>query len=192
MIKPAYPFLFGLLLILSSCGGTKIAADYNKDKDFTAYKTFNFLQWNPDNAKEIDKVEQERIYKVITEELEARGLQKVDYGADLAVNVIAIISKDRKYHATYNLYIPMGFTYYYGYGYVDGTAYTYGNYYSPYSVQEFDKLHGGLIIDIFDIHEKKQVWQGSALGKVSADENKRSLGGPKAIESIFKHFPIEP
>lgn len=179
------------LLLLTACGSAKIASDFDKEQDFTSYKTFSFLNWHPDNSKMIDEVERNRIYKVITEEMEARGYKKVAVSGELAINIIVMIDKKKNYTAMYNMYRP---SYYgYSYGYYNGGAY-YSNYnytYSPYSVTTVDNLYGGIVIDLYDVKKKEQIWQGSATGKVSNDEKTRSLGGPRAIQSIFEKYPVD-
>lgn len=182
--------LLSLLLFASSCTTSKIASDYDSNKDFTTYKTFSFLNWHPDNSKMIDEVERNRMYKVITEEMEARGYKKVTISGELAINIIVMIDKKKNYTAMYNMYRP---SYYgYSYGYYSGGAY-YSNYnytYSPYSVKTVDNLYGGIVIDLYDVQEKEQIWQGSVTGKVSNDEKTRSYGGPKAIQAIYAKFPV--
>ncbi len=189
MQKLILPLLL-FTLVLFSCKSAKISSEYNKEVPFEDYQTFMFLNWNPDNSKMIDEVERNRIYKTIEEELTQRGLKKVDMKADVAVNVMVIINKERNYHAMYNLYRPAYYSYYYGYGYGENT-YNYGTPYRRYSVTEFDTYYGGLVIDLFDVKEKKQIWQGSATGKVSGDEKQREVGGPKAVENIFKKYPVD-
>lgn len=179
-----------LVLALSSCSSAKISSDYDKENDFTQYKTFSFLNWNPDNSKMIDKVEQDRIYRVITEEMEARGFKKVTVSGELAINIIVMIDKKKNYTAMYNMYRPSYYGYYYGF-YAGGDYYSNYNYtYSPYTVTSVDNLYGGIVIDLYDVKNKAQIWQGSATGKVSNDERTRALGGPKAIERIFEKFPV--
>lgn len=179
------------LVLLNSCGAAKISSDYNKENDFTKYKTFSFLNWHPDNSKMIDKVEQDRIYRVITEQMEARGYKKVRISGELAINIIVMIDKKKNYTAMYNMYRPSYYGYYYGF-YAGGDYYSNYNYtYSPYTVTTVDNLYGGIVIDLYDVKEKEQIWQGSATGKVSNDERTRALGGPKAIERIFDKFPVE-
>ncbi len=179
------------LLLLAGCSSAKIASDYNKNNDFTGYKTFSFLNWHPDNSKMIDKVEQDRIYRVITEQMEARGYKRVTISGELAINIIVMIDKKKNYTAMYNLYRPSYYGYYYGF-YAGGDYYSNYNYtYSPYSVSTVDNLYGGIVIDLYDVKKKEQIWQGSATGKVSNDERTRALGGPKAIERIFEKFPVQ-
>lgn len=180
-----------LILLLTSCGSAKIASDYDQSNDFTQYKTFSFLNWHPDNSKMIDKVEQDRIYRVITEEMEARGYKKVKISGELAINIIVMIDKKKNYTAMYNMYRPSYYGYYYGF-YSSGNYYSNYNYtYSPYTVTTVDNLYGGIVIDLYDVKNKEQIWQGSATGKVSNDEKTRSLGGPKAIHRIFEKYPVE-
>lgn len=179
------------LLLLTSCGSAKIASDYDKKNDFSQYKTFSFLNWHPDNSKMIDKVEQDRIYRVITEQMEARGYKKVRISGELAINIIVMIDKKKNYTAMYNMYRPSYYGYYYGF-YAGGDYYSNYNYtYSPYTVTTVDNLYGGIVIDLYDVKNKEQIWQGSATGKISNDETKRALGGPKAIEKIFEKFPVQ-
>jgi hypothetical protein len=56
---------------------------------------------------------------------------------------------------------------------------------------ENDYLEGTLIVDVFDVNTKKQIWQG--IGKKTINENTkdRERAINEAVSAIMWHFPIK-
>jgi len=67
--------LLALLLIMTSCGSIRVAADYDKEASFDNYNTFAFFKTGIDKA-EISDLDKRRILRAIETELLAKGLVK--------------------------------------------------------------------------------------------------------------------
>jgi len=78
-----------LLLVSSAAQSQEIKTEYDKKHDFTKYKTFSFGESQvitPKDQKQVsDVIIDKWIKKAITNELEFKGLTRVDTGADLVV-----------------------------------------------------------------------------------------------------------
>lgn len=79
-----------LLLFFSSLQAQEIKVDYDKNRDFSKYKTFRFGEGEIITPKDQRQTSDEEIKKwvttAITYELESKGLHRVDSAADLIVS----------------------------------------------------------------------------------------------------------
>lgn len=81
-------------LLLSACTtwGQEFKVEYDKDRDYTQYKTFRFGEGELTTPKDQQQVTPEQVDKWIkdsvTKELELRGLKRVDSAADLVVSYV--------------------------------------------------------------------------------------------------------
>jgi len=144
-------------LILSSCSSTKI--DYDKNVDFTQYKTFAFYKKGLDNLR-IPAKKKRFVIKTISEALLEKGFTKSSK-PDFIVNVFTDLH-DR----------------------VD----VYPRYYSPfYSRAYIEKSkEGTLFIDIVDLKRKKVIWSGSRYINLEGNDYKQFK---KAIYKLLDKFP---
>ncbi len=87
--------IFFLLILFSafSLSAQSIKAEYDKNHDFSKYKTFSFGESQiitPSDQKQVpDAKLDEWIKNGVTRELQSKGLQRVDSGADLVVTYAA-------------------------------------------------------------------------------------------------------
>ena len=86
------PFIISLTLAFISQGQT-IDVEYDKNKDFSHYKTFKFGEsqiMTPDDQKQVSNETLNKwIVNGVTRELELKGLRKTDSVADLIVTYAA-------------------------------------------------------------------------------------------------------
>ena len=87
------PFL--LLFVLASCSSVRVNSDYDKQVDFTAYKTYAFHKTGIDKA-EISDLDKKRILRSIDETMTAKGFAKSET-PDL---LIAFFTKEREIFCT--------------------------------------------------------------------------------------------
>jgi hypothetical protein len=82
------PFLVASLFILAGCSApVRIYTDIAESANFEQYSTYNFLDFTEGNKKTITQMERERIRVAIARELEERGLDFVEKGADVSVQI---------------------------------------------------------------------------------------------------------
>jgi hypothetical protein len=83
-------WLLLVTLIASVAYGQDIKVDYDKDLDFTQFKTFRFGECEVITPKDQQVVSEEQIHKwvqtAVIRELESKGLTRVDSSADMVVS----------------------------------------------------------------------------------------------------------
>src|SRR4051812_21417304 len=75
MRKPLLFFtIISLVSLVSACSSTRVSSDFDRDANFTTYKTYAFTK----EASElpIDGINQKRILDAVTSELAAKGFTK--------------------------------------------------------------------------------------------------------------------
>jgi hypothetical protein len=175
-----------LLLAVTSCNTIKVTADYDKEVDFKSFKTFTLLPWNAHNDSIVSTFTKQRILEALKNEMIKRGYYYVaDINkADLGVNSYVLLREKTDYQYYQDYYGP--------YGYYYTAPWAWGGYYGyPYNttVQSRDYIEGTLIIDVFDTHKKKLIWQGIGVGEVEPNGNGKHVA--KAISQIFFKYPVK-
>ena len=183
-----------LALILVSCESIKVTNDWNREVDFTSFKTYSLYPWDTHNDNVVNDYDKQTIIMAVKKEMDSRGYQLVKKNGDLVVSTFVVINNKTSYKSYTNHYSGWagyggGWSYYgrpgyYGYGWGPG--------YTTTTVYRTDYTTGTLIIDIFSLSNKKLVWQGIGSGEVTEDLNKRDKRLPKNISKIFSQFPVRP
>ena len=127
---------FGLagILLLVSCSSLKVTSDYDKDADFSQYKTYEYYGWAEESDKILNRFDKERIEQAFGAEFAKRGLKYVKGNGDLVVSLFVVV--DQKTSTTaYTDHYGMG-----GYGYA---AAQYGSLYSTASPDSGGQYSGG-------------------------------------------------
>src|SRR5690554_463345 len=165
--------LFASLLLLSSCSSVRVASDYDKEADFTKYKTFAFYKPGIDKA-EINDLDKRRMLRAIESELLAKGFTKSESPDFL----VSIFTKSRE---KVNIYQSGYYPYGYGWGW---SPYYYGNYNTVNTSTE-----GVLYVDLIDASRKELVWQGVGTGYLSSSSNKKEERIKEFVTSIMEKYP---
>lgn len=156
-----------------SCASVSTVFDYDREVDFSRYKTYNFTE--DDLAVVVGQFNRERIIKAMETELAAKGLTKAEEG-DLMVN--AHIKSKEKVQATATTTGGYG-----AYNWHYGSSTTYINY------DEYTE--GTLFITMADGSDNTIIWQGA--GTKTLDENasadKREQSINYAVQQILKNYP---
>ena len=179
------------ILIIAGCSSVTVHSDYDKEADFSNYKTLEFLGWAEESNKILNRFDQERIENAFGQEFMNRGFTSVESGGDSAVSLFLVV--DQKTSVTaYTNHMNAG-----GYGYGAGWGW-YGGYggvgmgTSTTTYSEDDYLEGTLVVGVYDTKTKKMVWQ--SVGQKTVDENPKHADRNTAYvaEKMMKSFPIEP
>lgn len=175
-------FLFPLLIVfLYSCSNITVTADYDKEVDFTKYKTFSFLKWRDDNNKLINDFDKARLMKAVQSELTDRNYSFQQTGGDLAVSIYVIL-EDK---TTYNSYTD----YYGGFGYYIVPPWGWGGP-ARTTVTRYNYTQGTIIFNIFDAKQKKLIWQGTAIGEIDNNPTNKEKNIPKVVKETYNKYPI--
>ncbi|GLB47667.1 DUF4136 domain-containing protein [Neptunitalea lumnitzerae] len=160
-------------LTATSCSSVRVVSDYDKEANFTTYKTFAFYKPGIDKA-EISDLDKKRILRAIEAELIAKGFTKSE-NPSLLVN---IFTKEQKQVDVYNNYG------YYGWGW---NPWYWGGSYSNVSTS----TEGSLFIDLIDASTKELVWQGKGTGYLTDNVDKKDERIGTFVNEILSQYPPE-
>lgn len=163
-----------LFFIFSSCSSIKVNSDYDKNIDFTQFKTFAFYKNGIDKV-EISDLDKKRILRSIDEAMTAKGFTKNET-PDLLVN---IFTKERE-QVDVNRF-NYGWGYGWGYGW---NPYMWGG---NTSVSRYTE--GTLYIDLIDAKKKELIWQGEGEGVLTKDTNKKDEKIKEFVVKILEQYP---
>ncbi|MEK6336315.1 MAG: DUF4136 domain-containing protein [Acidobacteriota bacterium] len=175
-------FHFVLLLtflISATAYAQKVSVDYEKNTDFSAYKTYSWAEGTP--AK--NPLGHQRIIAGIDAQLAAKGWQKVESNSNVVVIYSAATTTKTQIN-TFNSGGPWGGYRWgrWGGGYGVGTSTT--------TVQEIPI--GQLVVDMADVKNKVFIWRGTASDTLSDKPEKNQKKLDKALAKMFKNFPPTP
>ena len=165
------PVLF--LFILSACSSIRVNADYDKNVDFTQYKTYAFHKSGIDKVQ-ISEFDKKRILHAIDNELGKMGMTKSNT-PDLLVN---IFTKERERVDVYN---NMGWGFGGGFGWGPGWGMGY--------TRTTTTPEGTLYIDIIDAKTKELVWQGIGTGYLTTNSEKKEERIAEFVAKILEKYP---
>lgn len=173
--------LFMLSAILfGACSSIKISYDYDKQADFTKYKTYAYTE---DTQKlGINELIRNRILNSIDTEMAAKGFTKSD-NPDVVLDLF--VKAERKTEATATTTGPGA------YGYGGPWRYGYGGGFSTTQINYNDYIEGTLFINMVDKSIDKLVWQGRGTKTLDEDASpeKRETNINYAVKQIFMKYP---
>jgi len=165
------------LLVFAACSSIDVSYDYDKEANFTSYKTYGYT---PEAlALGIGDLNRDRLLKAIDAEMTARGFTKSD-SPDALVDLIVKAQERTQATAT-----NTG-GYYGRYGWGGGMSTTTINY-DQY-------VDGTLFVNFIDKSTEKMVWQGRATKTLdeNASPEKKETNIKNAVKMIFAKFPVKP
>jgi hypothetical protein len=165
--------------VATSCSSLKIGYDYDKQADFSKYKTYAFSE-DALNLP-IQQLNRDRILKAVETELAAKGFSKSD-SPDVLIDLQVKAQKEVEATAT-----NMGGGMYGGrYGFAGGYGYGGTTHvdYNEYTV-------GSLFINMVDKATEKIVWQGRGSQTIDEDATptKRDANINNGVKQIFTQYP---
>jgi hypothetical protein len=183
MRKPVLLTTALFLMGVSSAFAQDIRYDFDKDKDFSKYKTY---KWVPIKGAEMpDELTQKALTNAIDAQLAAKGLTKTDTdNADLYIGYQTALGQEKEF-TSYNTgwgYGPGWGGGWYGYGGMSTTT-TYGSTSTVYV--------GQLDLSMYDPAAKQLVWRGTASKTLDpkAKPEKKQKNINKAVEKLLKKYP---
>ena len=161
-----------LALAVIGCSSGKLTIDYDREADFSEFKSFAYKSTTPAEDQLMDR----RIVAAIEQELVNEGLQQVDANPDVYVTYHAATQTQRSWNTT-------------GMGYGYGPGWYWGGGMGSTTTREVQYEVGTLVVDVWDPQRKQLVFRGSASGTLSDNPQKLAKGIQKAVEEIFKKYP---
>jgi hypothetical protein len=165
----------GLLLpIAAAFAGVNF--DYDKTVDFSAFKTYSVGQM----SKLSNPLQQQRLEQVLDEQLNAKGLTKIDSGGDLLVQVHAAHNTETRITADTMGFGPRwgGWGRYGGFGGMGTTM-----------VNVRDITEGQLTIDLIESNNNQLVWRAIVTDYLSDKPERVAKSIQKGVTKAFKHYP---
>ena len=181
--------LGALLMLFSVAGFAQVKSDYDKEADFTVYKTYSFQGWQKDSDKQLNEFDKKRILDALKAEFDARGMTLVESDADAEVALYLVLDSKSSTTAYTNFVGGMGYGPRWGWGMGVGGM---GMATATTTYNEDDYTEGTLVVDMYDSTGKKLVWQGVMTSVVQEKPEKRDKSIPKKIKKLMKEYPVEP
>ena len=182
LIYTGFVILLGAPLMLFG----QVKSDYDKDVNFSQYKSVSFAGWAKDSDKILNDFDKKRILEAFKEEFMARGIDVKIMDGDAEVTLFVVI--ENKTSTTAYTDYQGG----YGYGARWGWGMGAGMGTSTTTYVEDDYMEGTLIIDMYDSKSKAMVWQGVLNTEIKEDPAKREKSTPKKISKLMKEYPVKP
>jgi hypothetical protein len=169
--------LLPVLLIFIACSTVKTSFDYDKQADFSKYKTYAISEETMNMS--LNQLNRDRIISAVEAEMAAKGFTKSESSSDV---ILDIRIKGEEVQTATATTSGSGYGHY-RWGYGGGFSTTTVNY---------DKyVEGTLFVTLVDRATEKIVWQGT--GTRTLDENasaqKREENINYAVKQIFINYP---
>lgn len=165
---------FILVIVLTSCSSVRVNQDYDKNVDFSQYKTYAYHKAGVDKV-EISDLDKKRILRSIDEVMAAKGFTKSET-PDLLIN---FFTKERE-QVDVNQF-NMGWGYGWGWGW---NPWMWG---SNTSVNRYTE--GTLTIDVIDAKKKELIWQGQGEGVLTKNMDKKDEKIKEFVSKILEQYP---
>ena len=167
-----------LLILLFACSPVTVNYDYDHEYNFDELKTYRWVTAEEADANDVlakNTIVAKRIKTAVDNELQAKGLTKVDDNADLAVNILGgVEEKMQIYHhrGSYGWYHPWWGPY---------GGYTDVSYYEE----------GTLVIDIISLKTKELAWRGVGTSTLKNYSNPEKMQRDidAAVAQILANYP---
>jgi uncharacterized protein DUF4136 len=169
---------FLLLMFAMECvHAQKIKVEYNPKEDFTAFKSYSWILQESYQRPLLAM----NIIGAVDEQLQAKGLTRIENNADLVVTAYGAVDSDLNVSWRPDIYVMPGL-----YGPVWWTQ----GMWIPGSSSAVYIQKGTLVVDIADPHSKQLKWRGIANANFDTTKQKQSLDRVnKCVEKMFRQYP---
>lgn len=174
-MRTASVVLFALVVIATPASA-KVTIDYAHDYDFSAVKTFTYVETSETNAA--SQLDDERIASAVVRHLTEGGLEQVESGGDIAVTYHVATEDNTVYNTS---------TFGYG-GWGPGWGAWGGTGMGSATTTESTYTQGTLVIDAYDSETKDLVWRGTATDTVKDNPEKRAKQIDNALDDLGKKW----
>lgn len=179
-----------LACALTLTAAAEIRTDFNHHANFARYHTFSLGKITTTNP-----LDASRIKRVVTRDLEMRGLQMVPTGGDLVV-----FAKDRvkTEHDMETMYNGIGGGWGDGWAWGDDWVGGWDGGFGPMggmstaTTTEVNQRKGKFVLDLFEGSSKKLLFRGVADQNVSSNSGKDKKMLDKDADDMLKKLPIKP
>ena len=177
--------LASFIFVAGCASGPKLRSDYDKDANFGAYRTYNFM--NRAGEDGYQSLFSKYMIEAIDVEMQKRGYRKSD-DPDLLVNFNAHL-QDKTDIRTTPAAPPMMAGGYYGYR--TGYYGAWGGYGYGTETHVSQYTEGTFNIDLVDARQKQLVWEAVGIARVSDESFEQLEERVKAgVPQYFAMYPF--
>lgn len=180
------------LLLISALGvscssGPKIKTDYDRSVDFSKFSTFGFYSPMGIENPNYSSILGQMFRDIIGAQMRQQGYVESN-NPDILINVSAQM-KDKTRVTTMSDPMYGGYYGYRGDMYDPWGGYGYGT-----STHVSQYTEGTINIDMVDIKQKRMIWEGVAIGRVTDNETNEELRADivSGVAEMFEGFPFRP
>jgi len=180
MKKLALIYMALLLMVSSRAFGQDVRYNFDKDTDFSKFKTYEWVEIK--GATKPDDLTDKQIKAAVDAQLAQKGLTKVSDAGNIYVGYQTAIGSEKQF-TSYNM---GGWGYgpgWYGGGWYTGGGMTTGQTSTIYN--------GQLVVDMYNPQGHDLIWRGvvSKTLDPKAKPEKREKNMNKALSKLFKNYP---
>jgi hypothetical protein len=157
-------------LLATAAAAQKITTESSPDANLASYKTFTWLK----EPNVTDPLMKQRIVDDVNRQLQAKGLQRVDNGGDLAVAAHMATQTQKTLNTFYD-----GF----------GGGWRWGGGFGSSTTMVNTYQEGTLVVDLFEAKTKQAIWRGTATQTVSKNPQTQAKNIDKAAQKLFSKYP---
>lgn len=167
-----------VLLAFMACSTVKVGYDYDRQADFSKYKTYTIS--GETMKMSLNQLDRDRIINAVNTEMGVKGFAKAD-NPDVILDIRVKGHEVRTATAT-----TSGMPYGFGYG-----RWGYGGGFSTTMVNYDKYIEGTIFITLVDKATEKIIWQGTGTKTMDekASPQKREERFNDAVKQIFANYP---
>jgi len=159
------------LLFASASFAQQVKTDYDRNADFSRYKTYSWEKVQTQDPLWVD-----RIKDAVNSTMAAKGLTPVESGGDIAIVAIEMTQNRQTLNTFYD-------------GFGGGWRWRgFGGFGDATTTTENYQV-GTLVVDLFDAHTKTLIWRGSSSDTLSDKSDKNIKNLDKGVQKMFDHYP---
>lgn len=163
------------VVLFLSCNAPRIVYDYDKEIDFTQYKTFDYY---PDMQLNLSELDSARIVRQVDNILTAKGFTQ-SQTPDVYINIIS-----EQYKTSSNSNVGLG---------VGGTGHNIGFGISGGIPLQSNGISLYLTVDMIDANKNMQIWQSVYEGsyRMNMSPDRKNAYFNDVFTRIFNGYPPE-
>jgi hypothetical protein len=165
------------LTVASSAFAGDVKTDYNHEANFDNIHTYAWGEMKTANPFYADRIKQE-----VDKDLQGRGWQLVQSGADVTIFAVGSIHNQQELETYYN---GFGGGWGGGWGWRGWGPGGWGDTTTTVTNQKV----GMLVVDMFNGNSKELMWRGSSDEDISKNTDKNTKNLDKDIDKMFEKFP---
>ncbi|MEM8768552.1 MAG: DUF4136 domain-containing protein, partial [Pseudomonadota bacterium] len=174
--------LIGAMVLGACASQPNTYSQTDPTADFSRYKTYAFYDQPATDSAQYESLVTNFLKVSVAQQLDARGMNYDPENPDVVVNFF-LNTKDKVRSRS----VPTMSGYY---GWRDPFYDPWPGYAYETRIEQYTE--GTLNIDVADVEQRKLVWEGAVVGRIT-EEFVRNLeaGLDAAVQAIFQEYPVE-